>query len=117
MQFQRRGAGKSQVNLSPPWRAQPIFGGIADNCGAEFVGNDQSCVLRQYRGREIGGHRKKQPVAMVQIVMPFLIDTKILDARLDLDNPDITLGPKGDDIGSVPGGKRQFGQGGKIETA
>jgi hypothetical protein len=47
---------------------------------------------------------------MQPVIRPFAVHAKILDRRLDLDDPDVALSGQRHEVGATAGCKRQLGQ-------
>ena len=58
--------------------------------GPEPVRDDQPGIIGQQLQREIGPHGEEQPIAELAVFRPLVVGTKILDARLDFNDPYLT---------------------------
>ena len=80
-----------------------MLGRLAQDRGAEGVGDDQAGVGGKYRARNVEARGEEQPVAMQPVVDPFLVGAEIGDRRFDFDDEDFSAAAKGDEIGAAAG--------------
>lgn len=85
-----------------------MFGRIAQHRRAIGIGQNETRIFGHDFGWNMLRNGKKEPITMEPVFGPFLIDSKILDARFDLDDPDGTIIGKGDEIGPPAGSQRHF---------
>jgi hypothetical protein len=82
---------------------------------ARSVGDDEAGVLGENLARHVERGGEEQPVAMQPIIDPFPIGAEIRHRRLDLDNPDFSVGAECDQVGTPTGRERQLAQHRKSE--
>ncbi len=85
-----------------------MFRRLANDRGAVAVGKDQPSIVGKYLERHVLGGRKKQPIAVQPVFWPFLIDTKIINRRLDFHDPDFAAVTECDEIGPPAGPEHEF---------
>ncbi len=94
---------KAQHDGSAPRRRQPVLRRFAHDRRAEGIRHDQADVGR----KDLAGHAddggEEQPVAMQPVFHPFLIGAEIGDRRFDLDNENLAVAARRDQIGAAAG--------------
>jgi len=109
LQAQRRGAREAEHHGLAPRRRKTLLGRFAHQRGAIAVGQDKPRRCGDDLAREIGGNGEIEPVAIVEVVLPFAVGLIVEQAGLDLDNGDIAAGRKRHHVGAPAIGQRQFG--------
>ena len=87
-----------------------MFGRVAHDLGAVAVRKDEAAFVRKDLGRHARMRGEEEAVAVEPVVGPLTVDAKILDRRLDLDDPDVALPRQRDEVGTPPGRQAEFGQ-------
>ena len=79
---QRRGAGEIEHHGFATRGTEPFLHGLAQKFGAVTIGKREAGLLRQHLMREIGRHGEIEPVAKIQILMPFAVGLEIDRGRI-----------------------------------
>ena len=82
---------KPQHERPPTGAGEPMLRRLANNFAAVAIRQQQPRIVRQHLDREIRRDREQQSVAPLPVFRPFAIGAKILERRLDLDDPDLAL--------------------------
>ena len=82
MQPKRRAAGEPEHHGLAPRGIQPVLGCLADEIGAEAVGEDEAAILRDELPREVGVDGEIEPVAPLPVFRPFPVGAEIGACRI-----------------------------------
>ena len=81
------------------------------------VGQDQSSIVWQDLGREIGRDRKEQRVAVLAVLGPLLVGAEVGNARFDFNNPNFAVAADGQDVGATAVAERDLAQTFEVERS
>lgn len=87
---------------------EAMFGRLAHDLRAESIGYDEPRVWRKNVPGKSWRYGEVEAVTEVTIAGPFVVGAKVRQARLDLDDDDITAVCQADKVGSQPIRQRQF---------
>ena len=108
MQARRCLPGEGLQQHFAPRSGERQFRRHPDDLGIVGVGKDEAGALGQKRCRKVSADRPEEPVAIVEVALPFLIGALIGPAGLALDHPQFAPRTQSHQIDPEAGLGRQF---------
>ena len=103
-----RSLGKTQHQRLAGRGSEPMLGRVTVQVRAIRVSDDQADVVRKYLTWQLVGEGKEQLVAMLPVIFPFLVRSKVGQRRLDFDDQNLPVAAKRNQIGAAAGRQRQL---------
>jgi hypothetical protein len=94
-----------------------MAGRLAHDVAGIGIGQDEPGVGRQNVRWKIGRDGKQQRIAIVAVLRPFLVGAKVGNARLDFNDPNLSVAPDSKNVGAPAVGERYFAQAFKVQRS
>ena len=115
LQAHRRGAREGERHALAGRSVQAMLRRLAHEFRPVAVRQNEAGIGGENFQRNVTSGREEQAIAVQAVVAPFLVGAKILDRRLDLDDPDLSVTAERHQIGAAAGKKRQLGDARKAQ--
>ncbi len=92
------------------WRFTGDFAGVG-------VGEDQPGIGGQDVRRKIRGDGEEQRIAVLAILRPFLVGAEVGNARLDFNNPNLSVAADGQNVGAPAVAERHLAQAFEVQRS